>query len=547
MPRVITLTTRPINGSCNFNAVGNPIVYVFTTTGLTTEVNYRVEVEVFKASDNTSLNGVAFSFTPNPSGVTTANISACVKPYLSPDWTLPAAVNEIETGTSLGVYIKYTEKFDGSAVAAVDDVANPIYPMFATNQIGTANGANMLDYFPASSTKKWLTRFQLNSANKGLVLWRDWPFTLSMIWPNAMTGVKKLIEEYDASDSLINGTETALTDHANAVNRLDVLRGITLDGDTTKIKLSIYNGLTGELVQDPTMTTGVGWANVSIGAAWTISSGGESFVDITSAASISKSLDGTLSSSPIATKRAYVKGSITRTAGSPVGIIQFVFIKAGITIESITVNFSVDSVTSIQTFEINRFLTDAVGYDTVRAIALLTPFVSGDQARIHVDDFSLKSITPLNEQLEISVRDACDYDSNNNVIWGNNPVMLVWKSSTGSDAQFLFDKYHEYSYNYSNGKKAKRIVLFAKELSLVQWEAINELNTLGEIYSQNITTLSSSVYQTSKRVGTQVYMIDAAGNKTGVIVLPASDKVQVRNSVNAMSIEIELPEILSIQ
>jgi hypothetical protein len=81
----------------------------------------------------------------------------------------------------------------------------------------------------------------------------------------------------------------------------------------------------------------------------------------------------------------------------------------------------------------------------------------------------------------------------------------------------------------------------------VQWEALNELNTVGEVYSPVIQELTSSVNATSKRVGQQVYIISQDGTKkTGVLVLPSAERISGRDAAHMFSVEIELPEVFSI-
>src|SRR3954466_14055161 len=53
----ISLTQRPLITGSNWVAVKNPVVYKFTSTGIGSLVNYRIEVEPYKSSDNTSLTG----------------------------------------------------------------------------------------------------------------------------------------------------------------------------------------------------------------------------------------------------------------------------------------------------------------------------------------------------------------------------------------------------------------------------------------------------------------------------------------------------------
>src|SRR5690606_26908648 len=103
-----------------------------------------------------------------------------------------------------------------------------------------------------------------------------------------------------------------------------------------------------------------------------------------------------------------------------------------------------------------------------------------------------------------------------------------WKNSLGGDAWWMFDYDQEVSYNLSSEKKAKRLQLFTNNLTADQWEALNELNHIGEVYKKNITELTSSVDKSHAQDGTQVYAVDADGNKVGVIVIPKSNVMFTR-------------------
>jgi hypothetical protein len=57
---------RPLALGSNWVAAKNILPYKFTSTSFSGLTNYRVEVEVFKSSDDTSLTGgVKFSFRPD--------------------------------------------------------------------------------------------------------------------------------------------------------------------------------------------------------------------------------------------------------------------------------------------------------------------------------------------------------------------------------------------------------------------------------------------------------------------------------------------------
>jgi hypothetical protein len=125
----------------------------------------------------------------------------------------------------------------------------------------------------------------------------------------------------------------------------------------------------------------------------------------------------------------------------------------------------------------------------------------------------------------------------------SNPVLLWWRASNGGDAWWMFQFNQSYSYRYDNGRKAKRYVLFASNLSLNEFDSINELNTLGDVYEPAYTELTTSINKSQARIGSQVYMMDATGKKTGVIVIPTEPSTKTRFNLHKIQITIELPEI----
>jgi len=138
----------------------------------------------------------------------------------------------------------------------------------------------------------------------------------------------------------------------------------------------------------------------------------------------------------------------------------------------------------------------------------------------------------LSEIKFIDIKDHC-----------SNPIFLWWRNSLGGDAFWMFDFNQNYSYRYDNGRKAERYVLFASNLTDNEFDAISELNTLGEVYDVAYTELTTSVNKSQARIGSQVYMMDATGKKTGVIVIPTEVSTKTKFSRNKIQITIELPEI----
>lgn len=199
-----------------------------------------------------------------------------------------------------------------------------------------------------------------------------------------------------------------------------------------------------------------------------------------------------------------------------------------------------------QTFD----LLANTGINNVHRILLPTLNAATKYVRIAITSTNSTGTGPmLTEELIIEIKDACGYSSDfEGVMFEKNPIHLWCKNSVGGDLWWNFSAYHEYQYTYSNGKKAKRIQLFETLLHPVQWEALQDFNTIGEVYQNNIVELTSSVFQTSTRIGQQVFIVNKAGTiKTGVIVIPSSDSGFAKDNVNLFSLTIELPEVFGME
>lgn len=141
---------------------------------------------------------------------------------------------------------------------------------------------------------------------------------------------------------------------------------------------------------------------------------------------------------------------------------------------------------------------------------------------------------PVSEQITVELRDACE-----------EPIMLVGRNSLGGILQWLFDINQEYTHDYGDGVKAKRMKLFADDLTINQWEGLQDFFGLGEVYRNNIIEFTSSTNKTSTRIGQQVYAVDSTGNKIGVIVIPRAPVTETKQVRHSFEIEIEYPEIFA--
>jgi len=157
-----------------------------------------------------------------------------------------------------------------------------------------------------------------------------------------------------------------------------------------------------------------------------------------------------------------------------------------------------------------------------------------DSAVVSIVDFATKAVN-YTEELTIDIRDA-----------GCRPIMLLARNSLGGALQWLFEVDQEYSYDYGDNIKAKRKVLRANNLTLNEWDAVNDFITLGQVYRNNIVEFSSTTIKTSSRVGQQVYVVETDGTKTGVVVIPTKNNTNTRRLNHIFELEIEYPEIFEM-
>jgi len=123
----------------------------------------------------------------------------------------------------------------------------------------------------------------------------------------------------------------------------------------------------------------------------------------------------------------------------------------------------------------------------------------------------------------------------------NNTIVLQWKNTLGGDECFPFQINQEYTWNYS-GKKAKRLTLYADNLTLNQWEVLQGLNTIGEIYKNNITEMTTSQNRTSSKIGQSVYVLNSDGSKIGVVVINEINSTSTKQIKHSAFVTIEYPE-----
>lgn len=141
------------------------------------------------------------------------------------------------------------------------------------------------------------------------------------------------------------------------------------------------------------------------------------------------------------------------------------------------------------------------------------------------------STSVLSETKTINILEDCQ-----------NTVMLQWRNSLGGYECYPFTYNQEYTWHYSD-RKAKRLTLYADNLTLSQWEAIQGLNTLGDLYRSPITEMTTSLNRTSATIGQSVYVLNSDGSKIGVNVIGQANTTRTKQKTHSAFVTIEYPEL----
>lgn len=122
------------------------------------------------------------------------------------------------------------------------------------------------------------------------------------------------------------------------------------------------------------------------------------------------------------------------------------------------------------------------------------------------------------------------------------PYYLYWKNSVSGDTWWLFEINQEYQYTYEDGRKVKRVLLFADSVTPDQWESINDLNRPTPTYDVPGTDFATD-RRTSAQDGSTVFKVDKDGVMIGVVVVPTEQRYLARSARRSISILVEEPVI----
>jgi len=480
-----TVTARP----ATWAGTSAPILYKLTSTNYSLS-GYRLVVEVWNSL--TAAKIADGKFYANSAGAVVVDVSEFLKGNMSTDNNSNLTSGSIYTDSNIfrKYYIKYQEVWTASSEVQVNDVANLRFAIYGGLQIGVAN--DFTDYVPANVTKKFL----MLSASPKSIAGHNFLFGVIGI-ANSMA----IFEKY--SDGVLSAV-ASLVIPTETVNLIRLYSG------------PVYNRVDVTVVYSGAFTNG------------RPAGGGFPFDTVT----------GNFATSAAVAHNnfnAYHK-AISGTSGVEYKI--YVDVNSSNLGGSVFLNMILYDVAKTSSASIDSV---PVTYNGLYVLTLTTVLFTPAFVEIVLDN-----ATGGNVNWDVTCADALEIGSETKTITIDedcpNIIMLAWRNSLGGTECFPFVINQEYSWYYGD-RKAKRLTLFANNLTLSQWESIQGLNTLGELYRTPITEFTTSINRTSSTVGQSVYVLNADGTKTGVNVIGQPNTTNTKQKTHQAVVTIEYPEL----
>jgi len=475
--------------------------------------NYYVGVGVYKSTDNSLIGTV--NYYPTTKGLLTIDVSSVLLSVLDPSISIAisekfienAGISELSTAVK-DFYIKYTEFWTGSGNSATDDVANISYGVLAANQIGQSG------YL---TTNAFLTKFDslkimigefycLSFADTvGYTSWfikKSWYdpsgtlFASSYVVSIPVTALKSI---YTYSQALSNNFSTMLSWREVLTPYINIDAGTSWTFFPTTITTAASSKWGSALCYAP--------SGITFDIYWTIQISG-------SAATYQLELgwfdtNGTIISSSVISTGSVPSGTISGTKSITSGSnVQYVGLKLSPT--------NIGNVTAGGT-----------------GLYLVVP---NTKNRI---DFMAASIPATLPYAETDITTSIS----SLIVQACNAITLFWRNSQGGESSWPFGYTQDSVQKLQDPFKNNWLTLYEQNLTLAQFNALNELFSVNQVYQTPIIELTTSVDKTEARVGQQVYTVDTSGNKIGVIVIGGENKTRTRNKRHSFQVTIELPEI----
>ena len=478
-----TVTARP----ATWAGTSAPILYKLTSTNYSLS-GYRLVVEVWNSL--TAAKIADGKFYANSAGAVVVNVSEFLKGNMSTDNNSNLTSGSIYTDSNIfrKYYIKYQEVWTASSEVQVNDVANLRFAIYGGLQIGVAN--DFTDYVPANVTKKFL---MLSASPK------------SIAGHNFLFGVIGIANSMAIFEKYSDGV-------------LSVVVSLVIPIETVNL-IRLYSGPVYNRVDVTVFTSGAFTNGRAAGGVFPFDTVTANFA--TSAAVAHNNFN------------AYHK-AISGTSGVEVKIYVYVnssnltgLVSIFLILDDVAKTSSASNISVPVTYNGLYVLKITTSAFTPAFVEVLLDNQTG--GNVNWDVTSVDDIA--SETKTITIDEDCP-----------NIIMLAWRNSLGGHECFPFVINQEYSWYYGD-RKAKRLTLFANNLTLSQWESIQGLNTLGELYRTPITEFTTSINRTSSTVGQSVYVLNADGTKTGVNVIGQPNTTNTKQKTHQAVVTIEYPEL----
>jgi hypothetical protein len=494
-----TLVDTDIPFTVNYDSLGG---YAARVNNFTLRPGYRVNVQIFNADDNTLLVDDTFTYTTKRSGDISIDISSPLADLLSAELEMCPTENVVVSDTNRFkyYYIKYQEVWIGSSESYTNDSANKKYVLLAGMQIGGTNDLTERGTSWATDIDEW----------------------------RIVSGEQFEVPLFNIDGVMIvQRFKGGVLQSQDAFAVVATIGRVKIEPDSTENELLIAIGDTAIKLLPPNTS----WAD-TVG---TTVKDANSFTDgpgtgINTVRQAFASVDG----------RIIMFSVDLQTAAGAGGH---------------TCSFTFDMITALgvskvdTTYAYTSRVFNNSGNMTQTATVIMKVLEGGNACAY----LRCQTNRAGSQNFEVTLNDVNDIVSYSGelgpaktawIVDPCRPVTLCWANKVGGEEGWTFENNQEVTVITELGKKAKRLTLFASSLTEAQWDAINDLNSIGEIYRVAIPELTADVLATSKQVGQQVYMVNDDGDGLiGVIVIPNSVGTMTKRARHDIQITIELPEL----
>jgi len=466
---------------------------------LSRKTSYRALINLYNPTNNALLIADSIGYSPDSYGVINVDVQV-IKSLIQSKITCVAPLLDTVSDTDkfISFYIGFTETYTGFTGSETQDSSNVKNAIFGDM---TINGDN--DY---------LTRIpsRILSVASKLRAFIGKYMDLSFYGLSSQYTIN--VEHYDVTGSLTT-TDTIIAD--TGICRTGILPAAT----DKKILAKVINSFT--------ILAGTSWTNFGVALAFT-----------KAASTLSANI--TASQTYIAEQPCV---GVDLTTFSP---ITFSVNISGVWTGTITVTVFIDNVVQEYRFASTSQTTNGTyplvvqpsstagsSLGSIEKIRITANGAGGNTgtANVVITIPNGQVVTFAFSQQEIEVVEACE-----------RPVTLAWNNRIGGVDWWTFKYNQEISYNFTDVRKIRRLRLRAENLTYEQWQMVNGLNTIGEIYNRSYSEQDFKVRGKQRKVDNQAYLLLDDLSLLEVIVNPTVNVTQTKQNSHNVDITIELPD-----